>query len=136
MINLTSFEQAVMEKLLSGSDEALAILRAQLEKSTVVERDLTGVGFFLTFRLDDSSVMRLGTDKLTFGDVVAEIPGIEGGVGFLLYVRDGVLHQLEGYTFGGEPWPSIVSDFKLSYAAALAGPFNRNMPEAKSSNLH
>jgi hypothetical protein len=125
MSELTKLEQAVMGKLLAGRDAALGVLRAQLEKISGAERQETGVGFFLTFRFDDPNVVRLGNDKLTFGDVVAEIPGVKGGVGFLLYVQDGLLHRLEGYTFGGEPWPSNVSEFKLSYAPALAGPFNR-----------
>lgn len=36
------------------------------------------------------------------------------GVGFLLYVDDGLITMLEGYTYG-EPWPQPVGEFSLSY---------------------
>jgi hypothetical protein len=31
--------------------------------------------------------------------------GVENGAGCLLFVRDGVLSSLEGYTYVGEEWP-------------------------------
>ena len=64
-------------------------------------------------------LLALDNMSLTFGDVVADIPGVKnGGLGFFLYVRDGYLHKLEGYTYG-EDWPSNVSNFRLSYAPTL-----------------
>ena len=36
-------------------------------------------------------------------------------LGFLLYVKNGVLSALEGYTYD-EPWPDELHGLKLSYS--------------------
>ena len=51
---------------------------------------------------------------LKLGDVIAKIPGLEHGAGFLLYVDNGSITALEGYTFE-EPWPVVIDKFTLTY---------------------
>jgi hypothetical protein len=38
------------------------------------------------------------------GDVSGELEGLANGAGFVLFIRDGRLKMLEGFTFD-EPWP-------------------------------
>ena len=114
MNNLTPLEQAVMEKLLDGEDEVLSALRQQLKVVEVSKREMTGVGFYTTFSVPDEVSRVPGNASFKFGDVIAKIPGLRLGVGFLLYVQDGNLHMLEAYTFD-EPWPQRISSFELSY---------------------
>lgn len=114
MNNLTPFEQAVMQKLLDGEDEILLILREQLKKTIVTKREMTGVGFYTTFFVSDGVQLLLDNSSFKFGDVVAKMPELNFGTGFLLYVLDGALHMLEGYTYD-ETWPHQISDFELSY---------------------
>ncbi|MHB8901766.1 MAG: hypothetical protein ACYC6Y_23670 [Thermoguttaceae bacterium] len=103
-----------MEMLLAGNDPTLSILRDQYAASTVAKREFTGVGFFVTFAIP-SQVERLGDRKsLHFGDVQAEIEGMQYGAGFVIHVSDGVLEYLEGYSYD-EPWPASVQHFQLSY---------------------
>jgi len=113
MSDLTRLEQAVMEKLLDGDNPLLQDLRKQFEEIESVERKFTGAGFFTKFRLAPN-VRPLSKKSLTFGDVAATIPGLKNGAGFLLFVRGGVLDQLEGYTYG-EFWPTDVPNFGLGY---------------------
>jgi hypothetical protein len=49
-----------------------------------------------------------------FGDVVAALPGLTNGAGFLLYLKDGLLDMLEGYSFD-EAWPVSTDVFELKY---------------------
>ncbi|MDZ4155408.1 MAG: hypothetical protein U1E09_02545, partial [Methylococcales bacterium] len=49
-----------------------------------------------------------------FGDVIGEIPELLSGAGFLLYIKNGVLDMLEGYSYD-EPWPSSIDTFNLRY---------------------
>ncbi len=100
--------------LLAGDDPTLRVLRHQYRVSDVGKRELTGVGFYVTFsvapgapRLDDGK-------SLHFGDVKAEIEGLQRGAGFVLHVRDGAVHQLEGYSYD-ERWPANAKRFRLSY---------------------
>jgi hypothetical protein len=114
MNDLTHFERAVMQRLLDGEDEFLSILREQLQKTVVAKREMTGVGFYTTFLVSDEARRLPGNQSFKFGDVIAKMPGLNSGAGFLLYVQDGALHMLEGYTYD-EPWPEPISAFELSY---------------------
>ena len=113
MTNLTALEQEVMQALLSGDDDILTALREQLKAALVVEREMTGAGFYTTFEVP-ADAPRAGDRSFKFGDVVASLPGLDYGAGFLLYVKLGALHMLEGYSYD-EPWPQEISEFKLSY---------------------
>ncbi len=113
MIKLLPIEKAVLEKLLEGTHPLLVSLRLQLEHCIVATRELTGCGFYTTLTvLDDTP--RIDGLNVQFGDVVAEIAGLKNGAGFLLYLKDGLLDMLEGYSFD-EPWPEAVDAFNLRY---------------------
>ena len=114
MSDLTCFEQAVMKKLLRGEDEVLSILREQLNVVEVSNRELTGAGFYTTLSVLPEAQSILGNPSFKLGDVIARIQGLKLGAGFLLYVQEGVLHMLEGYTYD-EPWPQFISLYELSY---------------------
>jgi len=114
---LTHLEHAVLRKLLAGEDERLAVLRKQSEMVMAGKREMTGVGFYTTLSLT-VFVDRLDDASFVFGDVVAEIPGLTHGAGFLLYVRNGLLDFLEGFTYGDDAWPEHISTFELYYRSS------------------
>jgi len=49
MTGLTSIQKQVLEMLLNGDDEVLAILREQAKHGRVTSNKETGVGFYTTF---------------------------------------------------------------------------------------
>ena len=112
MTAVTALEKEVICKLLSGTDTSFEVLRRQFESAVILDRRMTGVGFFTTFSLPEN-VETLDDQTLRLGNVVADIPGLQSGAGFLLFVEHGKLCQLEGYTFGDEVWPDEISVFKL-----------------------
>ncbi len=74
---------------------------------------MTGKGFFTDLEVPADAPRAGGlAPGAWLGDVGAESPRLESGVGFVLFVRDGKPYGLEGYTFG-EPWPSNFSDYNL-----------------------
>ena len=113
---LLDLERQVLEKLLAGNHSVIKNLRPQLAGIEVIKREFTGSGFITSFRVDSSLVpgVLLGKD-FKFGDVVADIENLEHGAGFVLYISNGAIDALEGYSFE-EPWPERISEFKLSYA--------------------
>ena len=113
MKELTDLERAVLVKLLEGDHPVLSSLRSQLKASRVIGREFTGVGFFTNLALGENGSERIAGD-LKFGDVIADIDGLRHGAGFLLYVENGALKMLEGYSYD-EPWPQKISAFKLSF---------------------
>lgn len=112
---LNALERAVLEKLLAGDHPVLTVLRAQLDSAEVSSRELTGVGFFTHLKVD-RSVERAPTPRprIQVLYVGAEISGLERGASFVLFVSDGYLELLEGFSYD-EPWPPEISEFSLHY---------------------
>ena len=100
-------------KLLNGDHPVLSSLRRQLEMCRVSGREFTGAGFYTNLVVDESVEERVECN-LKFGDVIAQIDGLQHGAGFVLYVESGALKMLEGYSYD-EPWPGQISGFKLSF---------------------
>jgi hypothetical protein len=111
---LTQFENAVMEKLLCGDDPALITLRQQAQQAQVASRDLTGVGFFISFILPPGVAVIDMEPNFRIGDVHATVGGLQHGAGFVLFINKGRLDILEGYSYD-EPWPDYVDRFALRY---------------------
>lgn len=114
MSELTDFEQDVMGILLAGDDPVLSILREQARTLTVSERKMTGAGFYTDFFIAPTAPRCAEKESFEIGDIMAQIDGVEHGAGFLLFIRDGVLSLLEGYTYD-EPWPNSIPKYKLAY---------------------
>lgn len=113
----THLERFVIDMLLAGELPALRALRQQFAASRPVSRELTGVGFFTYFDVPASTPRVAVPGRLAFGDVEASIDGLEHGAGFVLFIQDGALEMLEGYTYD-EPWPVDVTSFSLRYISA------------------
>ncbi|HTP70409.1 MAG TPA: hypothetical protein VMJ35_15975 [Dongiaceae bacterium] len=126
MSNLTSLENQVLQKLLQGDDEALGVLRDQASHAEVSSREATGVGFFTKFSLPPGAPRLAGRPTFKLGDVNGKADNLKRGLGFLLYVDDGAISTLEGYTYD-EPWPDEVLGLTLTYSAGD----NRDLSWAK-----
>lgn len=112
----TSFEMAALEAALAGEHPALNALRAQLDGLSVDKREFTGVGFFLNLRVNHTGIvepLRI-PHRLVVSDVEASIGGLAAGAGIALFVVNGVLELLEGFTYA-EPWPSVVESYSFRY---------------------
>ena len=115
MESLEPLEEAVLTKLLVGELPVLVELRAQLPFLSVAKRTLTGVGFFTEFTVSPGAIpVPLPKGAGPLGDVEADIERLEHGAGFLLFVKKGFLHTLEGYSMD-EPWPERIEGFSLRY---------------------
>jgi hypothetical protein len=111
---LNDLEQAVMDKLLDGDHPLLAALRGQAKRARVSSHECSSAGFLCSFELPAESAPLPGAANFELDDVDAAIDGLEHGAGFLLFVRDGRLAALEGYSYE-EPWPTGAAIFRLSY---------------------
>ena len=121
MTELTILEEQVLQKLLRGDDELLSVLRQQAQQVRVTLRKMTGVGFFTTLDVPAEAPRVKDRPKFQLGDVNGTADNVKDGLGFLLYVTDGALSMLEGYTYD-EPWPDEVRGLVLTYST---GQFRR-----------
>lgn len=107
-------ERAVLEMMTAGTHPLLCKLRTQLGALCVASREETGVGFFLYLDIDRTAYPPIEPRDFTVSDVKAEIQGLAHGAGFVLFVRDGYMTDLEGFAYD-EPWPTTISEFQLQY---------------------
>ena len=115
-----------MEMLLAGDDDALAILRQQLIAAEVTSREMTGVGFYTNFSIPLNAARIPNQPSFKLGDVNGKAKNVEHGLGFILFVTDGAIKILEGYTYD-EPWPEELEDSSFEYSQ---GP-ERNIDEVR-----
>jgi len=111
---LSSFEQAVMDKLLAGDHPILVVLRRQAEVASLEKREETGVGFFCYFAVPSEFPRVAEPEDFRISDVEAEMEGLGEGAGFTLLIEEGRLVMLEGFSYT-EPWPKSVGAYELRY---------------------
>lgn len=102
-----------MDALLVGDDPVLACLRDQCAVSSVESRDLTEVGFFTYFRVDESAP-RVEPVSFEIRDVIFEVAGVRGGAMAVLYVRGGAIGFLEVVTLADD-WPDNARILSIRY---------------------
>lgn len=105
-MNQKEFENKLIEMLLDGENEILSMLRKQYEQSKVVSREFSAVGFYITFIVEGRDELCLDGKSFYIGDVYGVVNGIEGAIGFILYIENGYISLLEGYTNIIENWPA------------------------------
>ena len=107
----------VMNMLLAGDYYVLNVLRNQFHSAVISSVEDTGVGMFVKFVISESE--RIDEQKgvkrdFAFGDVHGVV-GASGGVGFILFVRDGCISVLEGYSYDSADWKKVTDDIVLEY---------------------
>ena len=101
--------------LLDGDDNVLDELRNQFLNSKVEYRDFTGVGFFTGYLIREDIPPILNGKDFYFGDVIALHETLEFPFGFVLFIRNGYLLTLEGYTFGDDTWPDDFTNVIIKF---------------------
>jgi hypothetical protein len=94
---LSSLEQAVLDAIALQVPEVAYAFAGPHVKVHVTARKNTGAGFYTT--LDVSRRSPIEGVASPVGDIGAAIAGLEHGMGFLLWLRDGHIHKLEGYAY-------------------------------------
>ena len=98
MAKLTALEVAVLKAIAAQLGlEDRDSLASQLDGLTVKSRENSGAGFFTHFETIDKSKSKILADTRDC-HVSAEINGSDGSLGFILWLRDGYVDFLEGYT--------------------------------------
>jgi hypothetical protein len=111
--NFESFENDVMRTILENKFEEIDILKEQYRNSQVLKREFTGCGFFSNFIVNDiEKKLRFENYNMKLS-CLGELEGVKDGVGFILFIKDGFIDFLEGYTYGNEAWPEEIRKYKL-----------------------
>jgi hypothetical protein len=93
----------LMPLLLAGEHPTLKVLRDQFRVSRVRSVEFSGVGFFAEFEVPVNAVT-VTPSRIVGGEAKIELAGVEHGAGCVLFIDNGRLAMLEGYSYGSEPW--------------------------------
>jgi hypothetical protein len=108
-----SLVSEAMGLLLDGTHPYLKQLREQYELADA-ELTLTDAGFFVDFDLPEHADSLPLEGRFQFGDVEAEVNELDHGIGFVLFVENGRIRTLEGYTYE-ESIPDDMTGVTLRY---------------------
>ncbi len=111
IIPFEKFEQAVMHKIMEHDTSINNVLREQYKRVHIECRDFTGVGFFTDFIVPNNVLHIIEPVEYGYGDVDATINDVYG-YGFVLFIKDGLMTCLEGYTWQ-DSWPDTIYSYNL-----------------------
>ena len=110
-MKLTELEKSVIESMLA--DVALSPTRVlRTDAVVVLDRELTGAGFITELRRSPELKLFGDSASMRWGRVGARLNAAKIETSYLLYVDDGYLTTVEGYTYG-EEWPSSIEEIEL-----------------------
>ncbi len=113
MRELDPFERLCIEFSLEGNIEELVQLRDTVDYVRVNRSRFTGVGFVSELSLlSGATPTSVGNGVLC--DIDGETDNLQHGFGIVVFVTDGRLSALEGFTFD-ESWPSTLLLPRLTY---------------------
>ena len=79
----------------------------------VDRRENTGAGIYVYFKYSEKPTLFSSENRTIGQSVYAEIEGLEGGAGFMLYIDEGRITMLESFSHGSEAWPAHISKFEI-----------------------
>jgi hypothetical protein len=97
MSKLSKLEDAVLRAIAAQYPDANSAIDAQRSVARVTGRNNTGAGFYTTFAVAQSCPVV--TVASPIGNVTARVQGLNHGMGFILWLQNGRLSKLEGYSF-------------------------------------
>lgn len=93
----------ILPLLIEGEHPALAALREQYRHASIKQVEFTGVGLLVDFEVPGDTALVSPRD-FAGGFASITLAGARLGAGCVLFVRDGRLSTLEGFTYDDE-WP-------------------------------
>ncbi len=104
---LSPLEREIIEAILKCQKDIQVCeqLYKQYKVASVKKRIFTGVGFYTEFIINEKNLAIESNVQMQLGSVYATIEGLECGAGFVLFVENGFIATLEGYSYD-EQWPN------------------------------
>jgi hypothetical protein len=109
-IKPNEFELAILERMAVESPALLAHTR----NLHVLSREFTGVGSYTKFSCEDKGA-QTSLQPIGLGDLII-VPGVQNGMGAVLFWQGDQPKCLETYTFGAELWDGVFEGFHLQNA--------------------
>jgi hypothetical protein len=109
-MKLNDLEKFVIREFVNSQNLDISDLESKLHATEIEGRDFSAVGFLTDLR-PTLNIFLSGT-SFTGGNVDVRINETID-TGYVLYIKNGYLEAIEGYTYGGDLWPSKIECFRL-----------------------
>ena len=106
MTDVTEMETAALQAIFAETPPMASELQRQLGRAKVTKRENTGGGFFTDIAVPEGEP-RLKCSNVLGYATHARVEGLEHGLGFVLFIKDGNLNLLEGFAWGPESTASL-----------------------------
>jgi hypothetical protein len=106
MASFTDMETAALQAIFAETPALSLELQRQLNRAEVTSRENTGGGFFTEIAVPDDGP-RVKCPKVLGYATHARVEGLEDGLGFILFMKNGKLRLLEGHAWGRESTASL-----------------------------
>jgi hypothetical protein len=93
----TRLEQSVLNAICEMYPKDRAALEAQLASATLLRRENTGAGFYTYFAMEPPPDTAIQGKRIRPGPT-AKVGGLQYGMGFILWLKEGCVECLEGYS--------------------------------------
>jgi len=114
-----SLENEAMMMLMESDKENFEVLLEQYCNATVIERRFSGSGFFTDYRVSGDMPRVRQKEKGPMRSVFGKINGLEIGVGFLLFLSEGLIDTLECHEYDSIDFPDVITGYELSYSTSV-----------------
>ena len=104
--------RAVIRRILPETGIDYPTFKYQYENAEVTEAKMYRRGFDMRFRMKEGVPAVEAEGQREYGTVSAQIPGLSYGMGFILWVKDGMIQSLEGYSYD-EDLPEVAEGYTL-----------------------
>ncbi len=105
----SELELAALRAIFAETPALAGALETQLRSSVVIRRENSGAGFFTTIAVVDHAPLVIAPPVL--GDAThARVDGLSQGLGLILHLKAGRMHELEGFCWG----PDSTRDLDLT----------------------
>jgi hypothetical protein len=103
----TEIEKVVIESMLADCELKPIRSTVNFDGVNVSDREFSGVGFLTEFEQSQELKLFDAGVSLRWGKVGARLNASRIETAYLVYIDDGYLTSVEGYTYGDE-WPSSI----------------------------
>jgi hypothetical protein len=113
-MDLSALEKQILNTMARADRERRA-MEGQIGAAAVISREYTNVGFFTKLSVpDDVASLDLGRWRLEdMPSGFAYHPSLTAGASFILWIKEGRIVTLEGFTNDGD-WPADEAAFRVA----------------------
>jgi len=111
-MRLNKLEKLLMQKFLEDESIKIAKINANFNLVDISDRELTGAGFLTQLKNCDELKVSATNRSFKWGKLGAKLNSEKIETGYLIYIENGYIDAIEGYTYG-EDWPEEIDEIEM-----------------------